>query len=47
MAILSALAVALGVAVATGLKCFIGVFMAYIGLKFAIRIFGPLKLIEK
>ena len=47
MSVLSALAVNIGVAVFTGLKCFVGVFMGYIGLKLATRIFGPLKLIEK
>jgi len=45
MTILSALTVALGIA--TGLKCFVGAIMAYMGLKIATRIFGPLKLIGK
>ncbi len=47
MTILSALTVALGIAIATGLKCFVGAIMAYMGLKIATRIFGPLKLIGK
>lgn len=42
-----AIGVSIGLSIASGIKFFISVFMGYAGLKLAVKLFGPFKLIQK